>query len=247
MKKFNYIIIFLITFFLIPLPISANSAEPPGIVIIVNNAPDDLTLTLQFSPSESYEMPVIKQGWESYYKFYYNMSDFIDNKYDYEFSEAVLIAESSKINFKCAFPDETFKKYKNFLTLNLDKKSLSMGVHPWRAPCLVLMRLTLTLLIEGMIFYLFGFRSKRSWLLFVIINLITQGGLNILLIGPDINAGAYAIISYYIIEFFIVISEMLAFGYLLDEHKLLRRLTYVLCANALSLIIGAWIIMNLPI
>lgn len=232
MKKINYIIIFLITFFLIPLPVSANSAVPPGIVIIVNNAPDDLTLTLQFSPSDSYEMSVIKQGWESYYKFYYNMSDFVDDKYDLEFSNAILIVESSKFNFKCILPDENFNTYKNFMTLNLGKQSLSMGVYPWRAPCLVLMRLTLTILIEGIIFYLFSFRSKKSWQLFFIINLITQGGLNILLVGPDINAGAYAIISYYIIEFFIVISEMLAFGYVSDEHKLLRRLAYVLCANA---------------
>lgn len=246
MKKINYIIIFLIAFFLIPLPVSANSAEPLGIVIIVNNAPDDLTLTLQFSPSESYEMSVIKQGWESYYKFYYNMSDFVDDKYDLEFSGAVLIAESSKINFKFTFPDETFKKYKNFLTLNLDQKSLSMGVYPWRAPCLILLRLTCTLLIEGIIFYLFGYRQKRSWILFIIINLITQGFLNILLAGPDINAGAYAIIAYYLIEIFIVISELIAFGYLLKEHKLLRSCIYVLCANALSLILGAWIIMNLP-
>lgn len=247
MKRFIYILLFILTFSFIPKLVSANSAEPPGIVIIVNNAPDDLTLTLQFSPSDSYEMSVIKQGWESYYKFYYNMSDFVDDKYDLEFSNAILIVESSKFNFKCILPDENFNIYKNFMTLNLGKQSLSMGVYPWRAPCLVLMRLTLTILIEGIIFYLFSFRSKKSWQLFFIINLITQGGLNILLVGPDINAGAYAIISYYIIEFFIVISEMLAFGYVLDEHKLLRRLAYVLCANALSLIIGAWIIMNLPI
>lgn len=247
MKRFIYILLFLLTFSFIPLPVSANSAEPPGIVIIVNNAPDDLVLTLEFSSSERYGMSVNKQGWESYYKFYYPHSDVFENKYDFDFSQATLIVESSSLNFKCILPDGDLNRYKNFMTLNLDKQSLSMGAYPWRAPSLVLMRLTLTLLIEGMIFYLFGFRSKRSWLLFVIINLMTQGGLNILLIGPDINAGAYAIISYYIIEFFIVISEMLAFGYLLDEHKLLRRLTYVLCANALSLIIGAWIIMNLPI
>lgn len=81
----------------------------------------------------------------------------------------------------------------------------------------------------------------------MIINLITQGFLNILLAGPDIHAGAYAIISYYFIEIFIVIIETIAFGCLLKEHKWLRSFAYVLSANALSLIIGAWIIMNLPI
>lgn len=247
MKRFIYILLFILTFSFIPKPVSANAAEPPGIVVIVNNAPDDLILTLEFSAAESYEMSVNKQGWESYYKFYYNFSDMFENKYDCDFSNATLIVESSKFNFKCTLPDENFNTYKNFMTLNLDKQSLSMGVYPWRAPCLVLMRLTLTILIEGIIFYLFSFRSKKSWLLFFIINLITQGGLNILLVGPDINAGAYAIISYCIIEIFIVIGEMIAFGYLLDEHKLLRRLLYVLCANALSLALGAWIIMNLPI
>ena len=36
----------------------------------------------------------------------------------------------------------------------------------------------MTLLIEGALFFAFGFRKKLSWVLFIIINLITQGLLN---------------------------------------------------------------------
>ena len=39
----------------IPLTASANSAEPPGMIIIAENAPEDMTETLEFPTPPEYE------------------------------------------------------------------------------------------------------------------------------------------------------------------------------------------------
>lgn len=42
--------------------------------------------------------------------------------------------------------------------------------------CQFLCMLIPTLLIEGVLLYVFGYRSKKSWKRFLLVNLITQGG-----------------------------------------------------------------------
>jgi len=97
------------------------------------------------------------------------------------------------------------------------------------------------------IFWLFGFRQRRSWLIFLAINLVTQGALNLWLNNGGSLIPSYLIISLIIGEFFVFLAELIGFSYFIKEHKKGRILIYVIVANLLSLIAGGYIISVLPV
>jgi hypothetical protein len=49
--------------------ISANSAEPPSVVILINNTPDDLSIVLISNENQT-EAKIQQVAWEGYYAFY---------------------------------------------------------------------------------------------------------------------------------------------------------------------------------
>ena len=105
-----------------------------------------------------------------------------------------------------------------------------MGISPYRAPLLVSMRVSLTLVIEGIVFFLFGYRQKKSWQIFLITNLLTQGFVNIMLSKSIANA--YAIIIYFVLEMLVVLFELIPYTAFIDEHKKIRNFFTCLIANA---------------
>ena len=95
------------------------------------------------------------------------------------------------------------------------------------------------------ILLLFGFRQKRSWLVFTAVNLITQAGLNAMLTGPDL--GNYWIYGYLFFEIVVLAAELIAFLSLVKEFRKRRVALYVITANIASLIIGGMVITYLPV
>lgn len=98
-----------------------------------------------------------------------------------------------------------------------------------------LLRLVATLVIEIFVAFLFGFTIKKYWKALVIVNLITQIALNIIIGAASKNS---EILAYIAAELFAVIAEMIAFGRLLTDKKLLRRLIYTVVANIVSFAAG---------
>lgn len=222
----------------------ANAAQPPGFTIIVLNSPDKISLSLKKSNHTVTYLRVEegeRKGWEKYYRLYYNHS----SAQVKDLKDAVLVVQSNKKSFQCALPDETFRNYSNILTLDLEAETLTMGQAPLRVPVLVAMRVFLTLLIEGIIFLLFGFRQKRSWLVFTTVNLITQAGLNAMLTGPDLSN--YWIFGYLFGEIVVLAVELTAFLTFVKEFRKGRVALYVITANMASLIIGGMVITYLPV
>lgn len=236
-KKYLIVAVFFICLLSIPLTIYANSAEPPSLIIIVNNPPEDLSIVMISNESE----PVantIKTAWEGYYLFY---SVDMQANDDYTFR-----VETNSTSFECTF-SEPLRKYNEVLTLDLSNQELKYGEYQFRSVILVLIRLILTLLIEGFIFWLFGFRSKRSWIFFIAINLLTQGALNILLNLNGSPLPNYLIISLLFGEFFVFLIEMIGLPLLITEKKKLYILLYAFVANLISLILGGFLISVLPV
>ena len=97
-----------------------------------------------------------------------------------------------------------------------------------------------TLIVEGVLLWLFGFRARRDWLVFLIVNLATQAGLHLWIGSGAMAAGSHPL--YYLIllvaEVPILLVEMLAYMFLLKEHGKGRRALYALCANAASYAAG---------
>ena len=213
-----------------------NSAEPPSIVIIVPNAPKDLEISI--GSIDTYkEAGKIDKFIETYYTFY---SRDLKMTADYTFK-----INTGDINFDITLV-KPVNYHNNIFTLDLDNQTLTPGKLLSRSVILISLRIILTLIIEAIIFWLYGFRQKKSWIAFLVINLLTQGALNIWLNGFT-PLQSYLIFSLIFAEFFIFIAEILLFQVFINEQRKSDRVLYVLVANTLSLIAGGYIITILPI
>ena len=116
------------------------------------------------------------------------------------------------------------------------------GAYPFRGILIILFQLLLTLLFEGIIFWLFNYRQKKSWIIFLCVNLVTQGVLNIGLNSNYWISSGYLIFLLIIGEIFVFISEMITFPILIKEHGKIRSLAYAIIGNFISLFVGGYII-----
>lgn len=260
-RYFRMFCLMLITAVLLILPVFANAAEPPCLTIVVVSAPDDLELALEdANDEEAYQLRKRKsvRGWETYFRFDYSHvtlpgqeseSDNVDLK---QLRLAVTTGGNTTL---LELPDKTFAHYNNVLLLDLSELNrfpdavpaqymLRTELYAGRMVWIIGLRVALTLLIEGFLFWAFGYREKHSWGVFLCFNVITQLFLNLLLGGASMDS--YVLFFYYLIEAVIVVFEMAAFRYTLKEKRG-RSIIYALCANLASLVIGAWMITNLPL
>ena len=97
-----------------------------------------------------------------------------------------------------------------------------------------------TLLVEGALLWLFGFRSRQDWLVFALVNLATQLGLHAALGSTMMATGGHYF--YYLmilpLEAIVLVVEIVAYRILLQEHSTGRRVGYAVCANAASYAVG---------
>lgn len=216
----------------------ANAAEPPGLTVIVNSPPEGLKLSLQLDSGDTAPLTAEHRFWEGQYKFYYH--DFPGGKD--QIKNAILLVSGGDADVQFPIPKEYFG-YNSQVTLNLKTNELIQGQNPWRAPLLTAMRVMLTLIIEGAVFFAFGYRTKQSIKLVLLTNLISQTALNILFIG----AGGYWMLMYIFVEIAVFALESLIYKDRLVEHGKKRAVLYALTANTASLILGGWMIASLPV
>ena len=100
--------------------------------------------------------------------------------------------------------------------------------------------LLLTLVLEGIIFFLFQYRQRSFWEIFLYVNVASNVLLNVivyLLRGIIIDIPAY----YYmvVLEVVVIISEWKVYGLFFPNKKKLLLITII--ANVFSFIIGAFI------
>lgn len=215
--------------------VAANAAEPPSIFIIVPNAPDDLRITINGVEASRRDKP-----FEKYYLFYDR-----DLQSD---SVYLLQVSTDGSTFEISL-ERPFYIYKSVFTLDLNNKVLTPGKNQSRSIAFIILRVLITLMVEGFVFYLFGFRQRRSWVVFLIINLITQGLLNLWISGlfPFPDYVFYVYIQLLFIEILVIIAELMAFLLLVKEQSRLRIIVYVVATNILSLLMGMILITSLPI
>ncbi len=234
-------------------PALANAAEPPCFTILVNNAPEDLTISF-LTPSEQLmsfvdaedTLDKMERGWETYFlcSYYHDVHMSMD---DITASLLYVRSPSANISHTLDIPDELPEHYNNIFTLDLDTMTLTSSYSPWRDVLLVGMRVLITLVVEGLIlFFCFRYRQRRSWLIILLVNLATQGLLNMAFTGL-IPPNGYWIIAYWFGENLIFIAEAIIYAICLKEHSKKRAVFGAIVANTASLIIGATLLLHLPI
>ena len=235
MRRWKIVIIGIMIALLVGLPVWGNAAEPPSVLIIVPGAPDELVVSM--GQGETYlEGERRDKVFESYFLFFHQET--------VDLSELKIDAKSADYEISIAIGDVE-QKYRNVYTLDLEDVSLIEGKDPVRSALYTSMRVVLTLIIEGLVFLIFRFREKRSWIIFLAINLISQGGLN-LWINTVVYDDYSLLFGLVFFEFIILIVELIGFLALLREHSRWRIALYVILANILSLIAGGYIISILP-
>lgn len=98
-----------------------------------------------------------------------------------------------------------------------------------------------TLVIEGLILLAFGFRKRRTWLMFLLVNVVTQVGLHLYFATrtelAQMDFDLY-LLMLFPAELIIFLVELFAYDLLWKEHSPSRRALYALCANAASFTLG---------
>lgn len=222
-------------------PALANSTEPPGFTVIAAAPPEGLTVSLLFEGEEPIELQAQQKGWETYYRYYYIEGP----RGEYDLADGQLLVKWNDGQFTCALPLEGAVRYNSLLTLNMDGQCVELGQRPWRVPLLAALRVAMTLLVEGAVFWLLGYRQRSSWAVFLVTNLMTQGALNLLFTGPQY--ASYWVIGYVLVELVIFLVEMAVFALTLREHGKLRAALCAVGANSASLALGGVILTYLPI
>lgn len=218
----------------------ANAAEPPSFIIIVSNPPDGLELSIPSGApgTEPYVLQKTVKGWESHYRYFYGGDPDSGSRKD------ELTVKYGDTQFTIPFAPAK-GRYGALYTLDVAGRTIAEGEKPLRTPLLIAMRVLLTLAIEGLVFYLFGYREKRSWRVFFIANLVTQTGLNLLFHG--ISLGYMWAIVFYPLEMLIAAIEAKVYcGFITEKSKKMSILCAVV-ANLLSMLCGGYIISHLPI
>ena len=215
----------------------ANSAEPPTLIVIMKNAPENVSVAI-ISAETVQEGQKSKTAWETSYAFYNR--DIGSNK------EVTIRVSGNGISYDQIIGKQYLTGYNSIVTLDFSAQTITSGKLLSRSILLVTLRVFFTLVIEGVIFFLFGFRDKNSWLAFLIINLLTQGILNVVLNGASPFA-SYLILNLILMEFWVFITETIGVLVFIKEHGRFRRVSYVLVANLASLVLGGYLITDLPI
>lgn len=242
-RKFSAVIIALISVVvLLPICVSANSAEPPMYTIVCDNCPSDTVVYYEYEYKGTlYSKEAFKSNvaWESYFDIFLhhlNMDSQLCN----------IRIESAEKSFEQVI--EHTGRYHLLYTLDFENETLTEGDHRQiRTPILAVLRVTLTLIIEGLIFWAFGYRKKRSWIVFLVVNLITQGYVNYSISewGPPLDN--YWFLGYVFMEFFVFAAEMTAIPLATKEQSKGKGVLFALAANMVSWFVGAVIIALLPI
>lgn len=98
-----------------------------------------------------------------------------------------------------------------------------------------------TLIVEGILFRLFGFRERHSWLVFAVVNVFTQICLH-LAVGPTMTISGWHFLNYFLLmlipELIIWGVEAAAYAALLQEHDRYQRIGCALLGNAASFAVG---------
>ncbi len=240
---------------LLVLSVPAFAAMPryfaPILTVLTYHAPADLTVTVRIQSDEG-TIPVRlgaeRRAWEWQHRLYRadvgQIKAWFGNNKDLK--DAELVFEGNGETKTIVIPDEmlTVRGAEDYVTMDWRTGQLTAGVPRSRAALLYCMWVGIALLIEGVVFYLYGFRERKSWLVFTLINLVTQGAQHALAAG--LNLTPYVRVFYICSIPALVVIEMVAFVLLVDEISRDRSISFAVVANLVCQVALAALVYVLP-
>lgn len=204
-----------------------NAAEPPKLIIKIPSS-KSIDITLINAKEDLWETHTSKL-FEQYYTYRFHE----ESRSTYEFE--VTTANKKFI----ATIDEPIQEYHTTYVLDVKGQKLIKGdISITRKIFYALFRLLVTLFFEGIFFYAFGYRKKHSWKVFLYVNLLTQGALNVWISTVQSYDGYSLIFGLFFYEICILIFELLAYNKFIKEQSKIVLYCYVIISNLASLLLG---------
>lgn len=226
--------------FLATLSVHANAAEPPVIIIVIEGIDLDLKAKL-ISEDIRIDGHVREHKIETTVSFFNSQLTPGQDLKD-------------KVIFEIETKDKTYtieqeiagRQYNQTYTLDKKSGTLLSGKTLKRNLSLIGLRFGLTLLIEGIIFFLMGYRQKRTWIAFFVINIITQGWLNYD-ITFNWSPNAYVLLGFVFLEIIILTVESIFMLATAREGRKRKLLFTVVLANFISMFLGGYLLLEFPL
>lgn len=217
-------------------PVRADSLPIPGIRIAVNRPPEDLKIEFLLADGKWYPGSKYTDPWDTYF-------EYSDWELDKNIPGAIRASYAGQ-SVQIALP-QVKGGYAYLYGLDLKTQILTPYKLPPLAFTLALPRLAVTILCEGIVFFLFGFRQLRSWIIFVGVNILTQGMFNIFLY--DIRVGEFGLILLIpFIELVIIAIETSVIAIRVREQSVMRRILCPILANIASFLLSFVVANILP-
>lgn len=251
-KRFSLLL--LAAMLILSIPVLAVASHAPVLNVVAPFAPRDMKVTIEIKKNikgEEHVIPVVleagRRAWEGQYRLrreaVYGITAWYGNAYDLK--DAVLILESGGETKTVPIPAELLSERGSEDHIMLSWRTGRMSALPaWRAPSLLLMWAALAMAVEGVVFWLYGYRSRRSWLMFFLINLVTQTAHHAIVAGLNVDVNRIKVYAISIPVLFLV--EMLAFVMLVDERSRDRTIGFAVAANAASQAVLGLLMQFLP-
>lgn len=173
-RKLCSFLLALLCLWMLAAPVEAASSlyHTPAMTLITENAPRDLELMIRLQRKDGSEVPIFLEkkakAWEQQFRLYreagYNIRSWYGNDYDLRDAELVLRSggEERVIVMSRELTDQM--SMNDVVMLNYKKGTLSLGDPLWRGPLLLTLRLLIAVALELLIFRLFGYDERRTFL-----------------------------------------------------------------------------------
>ncbi|MDR1629485.1 MAG: hypothetical protein LBS36_04645 [Oscillospiraceae bacterium] len=231
---FSFMVVFLLFF-----AFESNayaSASSPTLILIVSNAPSDISVSL----SEEAAGPSIRTAaWKKYITVYPKDFDCYD-------ADLTLNLSGGSQSLEVVIKKGTLSGPADFVSLDFKNQTILPGRTPGQYAASIIIATSLTFLLEGILFYRFGFRKKSSWVIFLLSSAFLYGIVNawLYLCFPLIFV---MIGARFISEFFIIPFRICVFYFIFRKERKHHFWGYVLKTDVLNLILGILLIIFLPI
>ena len=174
-KWFGLVFLFFLVWAMV-VPASAaqgGSYHAPAVTILVENAPDDLEITMNLHKSNDRVIPTKLEkkcvAWEQQFRLFregvFSVTDWFGNSYDLKDAELVLTSGGKKtvVPLPRAITDRMTMN--NVLTLDYRTGTVRFGEPMLRGPLMLALRLLVAAAVELLFFRLYDYRDRHTMLL----------------------------------------------------------------------------------
>jgi len=230
------------------------SYHAPAVTILVENAPDDLEITMNLHKSNDRVIPTKLEkkcvAWEQQFRLFregvFSVTDWFGNSYDLKDAELVLTSGGKKT--VVPLPREVTDRMtmNNVLTLDYRAGSVRFGAPMLRGPLMLALRLLVAVAVELLIFRLYDYRDRHTVLLVAGVTLVTFGIFNFYTYGW-LNTDPRRIIVYIVFTVVLLFLQTMCLVLFVEENTRNRTTSATFWASLLASAVHYFMLLLLPV